>query len=215
MGLPKRRGTIASAAQTPWTRHWGELGWGLVLGWVPEWVLVQGLEMGLTDRRAGPVVGWGWSACAARCFGRRDHARLGTKTCPSQPPHGADHPHPTPPARDAADPGHPLAWTFAPLGQHQSSPARQKLPLAGGRHRLGEEVAPAVSASLERPEAQAKFQRRPGVPAQLETNESGHASQHKPSNPGMSPPTRPNPTFPERKPRPPGSLSIPCPIPTH
>ncbi|MDX6600891.1 MAG: hypothetical protein QOF13_93 [Solirubrobacterales bacterium] len=172
MGLPKRRGTIASAAQTPWTRRRAELGRGLVLGRGPERVPVKGRA----DRRAGPAVGLGYSACAARFFGRRDLAPFGTKLCPQKPPRGADHPNPTPPARDSAQPA-------------SSEPAsgQQKLPLVADQRRQVEEVAPAVSASLGQPAAPGGFQLRQGAPPQLETTEFGHASQHKPSTLGCLP----------------------------
>jgi type IV secretory pathway VirB10-like protein len=203
---------------------------------------VQGLGLGPGDWRAGPVAGWGCPACAARCSGRRDPAPAVLKPCPPQPPRGAEHPHPTPPARPSALPHyrsfheqvflqlpgpHPL-----PL-QHRSAAAQRQLEV---------EQAPAASKSSVQPAAQAASRRPQGAPAPLETTGSGHASTPKPRSrkclpkssrdgrrgaPGQNtqarlrprvltrgtPPSKPT-SISVSNPPPPGRVN-PCPTPTH
>src|SRR6185295_12077010 len=98
--LPKRRGTIASAGRTPSSRRLAVLA-GMETVQVSEVARAEETEAGRAEQRAGPVPGWGRAACASRCLGQRDGASAGLEPRPRQPPRGADHPHPTPPARDA------------------------------------------------------------------------------------------------------------------
>ncbi len=184
MGLPRRRGTIASAGQTPSTRRRGVAGWERVQAGVRDLLegrlRGEGRVQGSTAWRAGPVVGWGSSACAARFFGGWDDALGAAQPSPQKPPHGAEDPHPTPPARDAA-------WSLGPglrqkpcLPTAAKPPEQKQLPLAAVQRRGEAEQAPAASESLARPAAQAALRRPQGAPAQLETTESGHASTPKP-----------------------------------
>jgi hypothetical protein len=173
------RGTrplVLNAAQTPSSRRWDAGRQEPVLGWArgrfPGWGLssgrvravVSGRVQGLADRRAGPVAGWGYPACAARFFGRWDVALAGFWPCPQKPPPGADHPHPTPPARDAADP--------------EQAPAQPRL--AAAQHPREAAAAPAGSESLEGRGAQGALQQRPRSATKLETTGPGHASRPKP-----------------------------------
>jgi hypothetical protein len=191
VGLPKRRGTIASAAQTPSTRRRGVAGWERVQTVGQETAKgrfrVEGLVQGPSEWRAGPVVGWGCSACAARFFGGRDDAPGAAQSSPQKPPHGAEHPHPTPPARDAAG--------ILTLSLHQKSrplatpkpPDRNELQPAAARRQREAEQAPAASKSSAQPAAPAALRRPQGAPAQLETNGLGHASTPKPRSQGCLP----------------------------
>lgn len=170
---------------------------------------------GPSEWRAGSVVGWGCSACAARFFGGRDDALGAAQRSPQKPPHGAEHPHPTPPARDAA-------WTLT-SSLHQKSrplvapkpPDRNELQFAAARHRREAEQAPAASESLGRPEARAVQRRPQGAPAQLETSGFGHASPAKPPALECLPETCSlTTTFRSAFPRPPGRVDA-WPTPTH
>jgi hypothetical protein len=179
VGLPKRRGTIASAAQTPSTRRRGAAGWERVQTRVRDLLegplRVEGQVQGPIAWRAGPVAGWGSSACAARFFGGWDDARGAAQPSPQKPPHGAEHPHPTPPARDAA---WPLTSSFrqksCPFATPKP-PARNELQPAAAQRQREAEQAPVASRSLVRPVAQVVVRRLQRAPAQLETNGLGHA----------------------------------------
>jgi len=185
VGLPKRRGTIASAAQTPSTRRRAAAESEQVQAEVRKlgegWLPVEGRVQGPRNRRAGPVVGWGCSACAARFFGGWDDARGAAQPSPQKPPHGAENPDPTLPAARGS------AWTPTPNLHEKSRPfATSKPPdwnqlqSAAGQRRREAEQAPAASESLVRPATLAAPRRPQGPPAQLETNGSGHASTPKP-----------------------------------
>ena len=181
MGLPKRRGTIASEERTPSSRLRAERQPVGVPGQVRVLAVGELLEAGPRDRRAGPVAGWGWPACAARCSGGRDDAPGAAVPSPPQPPRGADHPHPTPPARDAADHGSERAAS-AELAhvpeQLRSVEAQCPVRAAAAQEASASSVPPAT------PAAPLPLQ---GARAKPETSESGDPCMTKPPDQGVLP----------------------------
>jgi hypothetical protein len=139
----------------------------------------EGRTQGPWRWRAGPVAGWGCSACAALFFGHRVGAVSASRPRPQKTPHGADHPHPTPPARDAA-------WSLAPglrpkpcLPTAAKPPDQNELPRAAVQRRQEAEQAPVALGSWAQFGAPAAIRRLQGAPVQPETNGLGHASRTK------------------------------------
>jgi hypothetical protein len=142
---------------------------------------VEGRVQEPSEWRAGPVVGWGCPACAARFFGGWDDAPGAAQPSPQKPPHGAEDPHPTPPARDAA---RSLTSSFRQKSRPFATPkppARNELQPVAVQRQQEVEQAPAASKSLVRPVAQVALRQLQGASAQLETTGSAHASPAKSS----------------------------------
>jgi hypothetical protein len=168
VGLPKRRGTIASAGQTPSTRRWaaarrelvpvGERGrlperglsWWEVQARVPGWGMAA---MALRELLAA-VAGWGRSACASVCAGTCVPVTVASEASPGFPDPRA---------------------------------ALQQLQSAAAQRRQAAEEEPVASGSLVPPATQAAPRRPQGALGQLETTGSGYASPAKPSSLGCLP----------------------------
>jgi hypothetical protein len=176
--LPKRRGTIASAAQTPSSRH--SVARAGMAG-VPARgrARVEIRKPGLGEWRAGPGVEWGCAACAPRSLGQRDDAIHGTGPCPRQPPRGADHPHPTPPARDEVWSQPPAAPALAAA----ESPRYAAIPHP--RVPAGERAASAALEQLAAPAALLPRRAVPASPSTIEPVDRSHGA--KPSTRGVRP----------------------------
>lgn len=184
-------GRPASAAQTPSSRHLAGRGWEQVQvgarGLLEGRIRGEGRVQGPGGQRAGPVAGWGWSACAALFFGHRVGAGSASKSCPQKTPHGADHPHPTPSARGSA---WALALSLPPKPDHHAAarpPEQNELPSAAVQRQQEAEQAPVAPGSWVQCGAPAAIRQSQGAPVQLETNGPGHASRPKHTTLGCLP----------------------------